>query len=332
MRAAVSGVIVGVLASTMITGSIAHAQPAGGSPAPPSAPPSTSPPASPSAADLARASTLYAAAQTAMAEGRYADAVRDYSEAHALTRDPVLFFQIGGAHEKAGNCELALIYFGRYLREARPAPEFVKVTENRIVACGGDPRVVGAAGVPPAASGSTPTPPTGALPPPAGDPTASATGSTAPLSGADPTARGGSELPAGPGPTTSVRAATAGPWLLVGGSVALLTIGAVLAYSANAAESDLSDLYVGLAGTPPSFDARTQKRYDDLIAEGERYEKLSWVSFGLAGALGIGAAVWFYQVRGDAQGVTTDRRPAATLRITPTVRRDGGGVAAALRF
>ncbi len=268
-----------------------------------------------------------------MTEGRHADAVRDYSEAHALTRDPVLFFKIGGAHEKAGNCELALIYFGRYLREARPAPEFVKITEERIVACGGDPRVVGSD--PPASgSGSAATPATGttgSAPPPT-PPSTGPTDSAVPASGADPTARGGSELPAGPGPTTSVRAATAGPWLLVGGSVALLTIGVVLAYSANAAENDLSDLYVGLAGTPPSFDARTQKRYDDLIAEGERYEKLSWVSFGLAGALGIGAAVWFYQARDDARGLTTDRRPAATLRITPTVRRDGGGVAAALRF
>ncbi len=322
MRAAVSGVIAGVLVGTMFTASITHAQPA---PAPPS------PPASPSAADLARAKEVYAAAETAMAQGRYADAVRNYGEAHALTHDPVLFFKIGGAHEKTGNCELALIYFGRYLREARPAPEFVKLAEERIVACGGDPRVIGTAGDPPADSGSAATSPTGAAggsAPPTGDPAASATGNSAPPAG-EPTASRGSELSTGAGPATDIRASHAGPWLLVGGSVALLTIGAVLAYSANAAENDLSDLYVGLAGTPPSFDARTKKRYDDLIAEGERYEKLSWVSFGLAGALGIGAAVWFYQTRGDAP---TDRRPAAGLQITPTVRRDGGGVAAALRF
>jgi len=95
-----------------------------------------------------------------------------------------------------------------------------------------------------------------------------------------------------------------GPWLLVGGSIALVTAGAVLAYSANAAERDVEDLYVGLNGTPPPFNATTRKLYDDAIAEGRRYQTLSIVSFSLAGALAIGAGIWFAVDRGEKIAVT----------------------------
>ncbi|HLL23434.1 MAG TPA: hypothetical protein VK427_14955, partial [Kofleriaceae bacterium] len=104
-------------------------------------------------------------------------------------------------------------------------------------------------------------------------------------------------------------------------SIALLTVGAVLAYSANAAENDVSDLYVGLEGRPPVFDTRTRKRYDDLVAEGERYERLSWVSFGLAAGLAAAATVWFYAGRDEHTPV-----------ITPTVSPGGAGATATLRF
>ncbi len=103
----------------------------------------------------------------------------------------------------------------------------------------------------------------------------------------------------------------------------MLTIGVVLAYSANASENDLEDLYVGLEGNPPVFDARTKKRYDDLIAEGERYEKLSWISFGTAAALAGGAAVWFFLSKDDHE-----KQPV----IAPTIRENGAGVSATLRW
>jgi hypothetical protein len=111
-----------------------------------------------------------------------------------------------------------------------------------------------------------------------------------------------------------------GPWLLVGGSLALVTVGAVLAYSANAAERDIEDLYVGVSGTPPPFNATTRKLYDDAIAEGQRYETLSLVSFGLAGALAVGAAVWF-AASGDEK-----------ITVAPAVAPGTAGVSAAVRF
>lgn len=111
-----------------------------------------------------------------------------------------------------------------------------------------------------------------------------------------------------------------GPWLLVGGSLALATVGAVFAYSANTAERDVLDLYVGLSGTPPPFNATTQRLYDDAIAEGRRYETLSIVSFSLAGALAAGAAIWF----------ALDRDERVT--VAPAVTPGGASVSAALRF
>jgi hypothetical protein len=126
-----------------------------------------------------------------------------------------------------------------------------------------------------------------------------------------------------PPPPPALRGRHQGPWLLVGGSIAMLTVGVVLAYSADASENDLEDLYVGLEGNPPVFDARTKKRYDDLVAEGERYEKLSWISFGAAAALAGGAAIWFFLDRDD-----NENKPV----IAPTVRENGAGVSATLRW
>lgn len=111
-----------------------------------------------------------------------------------------------------------------------------------------------------------------------------------------------------------------GPWLLVGGSLALVTVGAVLAYSSNAAEHDVEDLYVGLNGTPPPFNSTTKRLYDDALAEGRRYETLSIVSFSLAGALAAGAALWF----------ALDRREQIT--VAPAVSPGGAGVSTAIRF
>ena len=120
-------------------------------------------------------------------------------------------------------------------------------------------------------------------------------------------------------PTARHRAA----WLLVGGAIAAATVGAVLAYSANASESDVEDLYAGLAGIPPTFDARTQQKFDDLVHEGERYQTLSWTSFGVAGVLG-GLAAWRF---------LTDR-PATerSIQVTPTATPTGAGVTAIVRF
>ena len=249
------------------------------------------------APDVARAKTLYDAAQTAMTESRYADAIRDYDAAFEITKDAVLLFKLGTAYQKSGQCELALTYYRRYLTEGKPAEPFVNLTRDRIVACNGDPD---ADREPVPVDDKPVVVPPSAPPPPVIDP-------------APPP-----PVPKTPPPMLGRNRVA---WLLVGGSIAFVTLGSVLAYSSNAAERDLQDLYVGLGGQTPVFDAGTQRRYDDAVAEGERYEKLSWISFGIAGGLAIGAAVRFLTAS-----------ETETTVITPTVTPTGAGASARWRF
>jgi hypothetical protein len=107
-------------------------------------------------------------------------------------------------------------------------------------------------------------------------------------------------------------------WIMTGGAIALVTLGGVLAYAAGSSENDIRDLYVGFAGQPPAFDAATRKRYNELIDEGHRYEQLSWLSFGLAGATAVGAAVLF---------VLGGRDEAAPPRVAPVITTTGAGIA-----
>lgn len=252
--------------------------------------------------DVDRAKELYTVARKALDEGRHADAIRGFGAVYDLTKDPVMFYWIGSANEKADKCDVALIYYGRYLKEAKPSEALLATVHERIRGCGGNPIE------PPSTGSGSPVTPAPAADPgsPVGEPApvASGAGSTAPASPAIVTGR------------------HQGPWLLVGGSIAMLTIGVVLAYAANASEKDISDLYIGLEGNPPVFNDRTKKRYDDLIAEGERYEKLSWTSFGVAAGLAGGAAVWFYLRRDSEERAI----------VTPSVNEDGAGISATVRW
>ena len=260
--------------------------------------------AQPTPADLARAKELYLAGEAAMKAASFAAAVEDYGAAYELTRDPVLFFKIGQANERAGHCDVALVYYRRYLDEARPNEDHVRLTRARIAVC--------EAAAPPA--GPVPAPPPPSPPPVTGVPAPSP--QATPAVSTPPTA-----VPAAPPAGAALAAHDQTPWLFVTGGVALLTIGAVLAYSANASEADIADLYVGFGGDPPMFNERTQRTYDELVAQGRRYERLSWLSFGLAGACGITAGVLFYRSHGER-----------SLAITPTASPTSAGVSASLRF
>jgi len=268
MRAAISGALAGLLVTSTVT-----------------AQPTPSP-------DLAHAKELYDTGNQAMSEGRYLDAAQAYGAAYDITHDGILFFKIGAANEKAGRCDVALIYFGRYLKEGKPDLKFQAMAQDHVRACGGDARnLVGpdqgsaaGSGAGPAAAGSGSD--TGSMvttpPPPEGSAAGSDAGSAALGSAA--------VLPPGPPPAAHGNDAA---WLMVGGGLAFVTVGAVLAYSANSSEQDLRDLYVGLDGKPPTYDATVAKRYQSLVDEGDRYEHLSWGSFAIAGAFAITATVLF---------------------------------------
>ena len=268
---------------------------------------------------IERAKQLYEAATREMADGKFADAARDYTDAYQLTRDPVLFYKIAVANEKAGDCDVALIYYGRYVHDAHPKPEFVELAKTRIAACGGDPRSAQAGG------GDEPVKPALVEPEPQPQlptPPAQSAQATQP---AQPTPIEEKKEP----PTTSeekketLAKAHGGnaAWLMVGGALTFITTGSVLAYATSSSEQDVRDLYVGLGGLPPTYNATTAKHYQDLIDEGHRYEDLAWASFAVAGACAITAAILFETGPSEHK-----------LAVTPIASPHTGGIASAIRF
>jgi tetratricopeptide (TPR) repeat protein len=274
--------------------------------------------------DRDHAKQLYNSAEAAMQDGRFADAVRDYGESYELSKQPALFYKIARANEKAGKCDVALIYYARYLREGKPSDSFVATTKERIKACGGDPDKLPGTAPPPPAPPKPPEPakpPEPTPPPPAG----SGSGSAAPVDRSDVghSVLGGAAGSAAETPLHPPSAGHKAAWLLMGTSIGLVTIGGVLAYAASSSENDIQDLYVSALGQPPVFNDATRKRYNDLIDEGHNYEHLSWVALGLAGAVGVGAAILFLTTGDDDPSIS---HSAEHARVTPIIAPNGGGI------
>lgn len=271
------------------------------------------PAAAPAADAVSRARSLYRDAEAAMQAGRFDDAERDYAAAYELTKDGALLFKLGRAHQRAGRCAEAKLYFARYLREGHPTEQFAAIAQHHIAACDATAApssspAGSAAGT--AGNSAAPTTPAPSAPAPKPAPKPATDDTAEPVALADPAA---------PPDPIALRRATpshAGKvaWLLTGSAIALVSLGGVLAYAADSSENDVRDLYVGLGGQPTTFDAETRARYRDLVDEGRRYERLSWTAFGVAGAAAIGAAVLF------VVGRRSDEAPArAALRRAPRI-------------
>jgi hypothetical protein len=252
------------------------------------------------APDVERAKQLYIQATAEMKDGRFADAAKDFGAVYDLTHDPVIFYKIGAANQKAGNCAIAVVYYKRYLRDAHPTDQFQQLAQDKIKECGGDKTA-------PPSPAPTPTPAPAPPAPPAPAPAAS------------PPAPPPS-LP--PPPPIHRSAQNNGAWILVGTSLAMITIGSVLAYSASSSENDLQDLYIAQNGVPPTYDAKTAQRYQDLVDQGRLYEHLSWASFGVGAAAAVGATILFLR----------DKDREERISVAPVVTPHSQGVAATLRF
>ena len=280
----------------------------------------------PPAPDFARAKQLYDAASSELEKGAFTDAVRDFGAAYDITKDPIVFYKIGVANEKAGKCDVALVYYARYLREAKPAQHFVDLTKEHVATCGGDWKSIEAHALPQpelagmdAGSGSAAPPETGSG---AGSGSGSAASEPESGSGAGSGSAVADLAPIAPTPTAK-RHGRDLPWLMVGGALAFVTAGAVLAYSANSSEQDIRDLYVGLDNMTPTFDAKTQERYQDLLDEGHRYQYLSWGAFGLAGGFALAATLLFVRDYNEQQN---------RIIVTPTASGNSVGATAKLTF
>jgi hypothetical protein len=276
--------------------------------------------------DLEKARRHYKAAEKAEAERRWKDAAREYKAARDSSGDPVLFFRLANAHEKAGDCGAAVVYYRRYIKEARPEKSFVALAEKRIARC--------EAGAGAEAGGKTPEEPppeTPEEPAETAETPASGEGDTDP-SGAqgsdpfdDPLAGGvASADPVATGEPSWQRTAA---WISIGAAVAFATTGGVLGLSAAAREDDIAAQieFRDTNGLPVRYQGNAAERYDDLVDQGERLELLSYVSLGAAGVAVAAAVVFFVLDPGDDPA-------GAAASVGPALGPDLIGVTAGWRF
>lgn len=267
--------------------------------------------------DYKAAAEHYKAAEAAMAAGDFGAAALEYGVAYDITRDPILFYKIGQANDKAGKCPVALTYYNRYLKEGSPSDEYKRLTQERIVACtpGGAAPPDGG-GVPPPDGGGTPD--GGGAPDGGGSPD----GGGAPTDGIPD----GGALAGGPTfidqPTSWKRT---GAWVATGLTVGLAAAGVVLAMSAEGSEEDLQSLIDFRNGGRPVRYEEVRAQYESLEADGERFDTLATAAFIGAGVTAVVATTLFVMDRGGGE------KPTATT-LAPTVNRHGGGLAVSWEF
>jgi tetratricopeptide (TPR) repeat protein len=258
--------------------------------------------------DFKAAAEHYRKAEESMASGDGATAAVEYQVAFDITKDPVLYFKIGQAHDKAGNCAEALTFYQKYLDEAKPQEEYKARTEGLIATC---KEKVAAT-----------TEPTTTPEPEPGTDTGTSTGTSTSTNAEVTTAPPALTDDEGSWQRTAA-------WTSVGVTIAFATTATVLALSARSREEDIDNLikFRDTDGDPARFSGATAERYDDLIDEGERLKGLSIVAFAATG-VAAGAAALFFVL--DAQREQPGEAEQAV--VTPTVSPDGVGVSAGWRF
>jgi hypothetical protein len=278
--------------------------------------------------DYEAARRHYESGEQAAHQADWTKAAREYGMAYEITKDPVLFYKIATAYDASGDCTSALVYYGRYLKEAKPEERFRTKTEEKIAACEATIQTS------PSAAGAGAANTGGAGPTGASDDTRAVGVTGAPAGGAAP-----SGMAADPERVPAVTAPpqfqdddggpswqrTAG-WASVGAVVTFATIGAVLGLSAKSREEDIQNLFV-TAGEPETYEGAVAERYDDLVDEGEKLEVWSYAAFGAAGVAAAASVVFFL----------LDDTPASSegnvvKLITPTVQTRQVGLTAGWTF
>ena len=278
----------------------------------------------PAAADDAKveeARMHYQNAEKAMEEGRFAGAAAEYIAAYEIMGDAVLFFKIATAYDQAGDCEQALVYYRRYLRQGSPTEQFKTTTEERIAACSAasttgttaDPDPVPDPDVPPGPGPDT-------VPDPDPDPD--------PVPDPDPDAD-----PSFLDEKPSIKKSAG--WVLMGTTVVLATAGTILALSGQSREEDIQSLadYRDPQGLPAAYDGTVADRYADLVDEGDRFNTYAKVAFVAAGVTAVASVTLLVLDSAGSKESASGSAISRTLqRVTPVLGRGHAGLAAAFDF
>jgi tetratricopeptide (TPR) repeat protein len=269
--------------------------------------------------DYAAARKHYMAAQQAEKIGEWDIAVAEYAAAYDITKDAKILYSIGKAYEAAGNKDAAVVYYRRYLNEAKEAKDRDEVRARVEQLEKSTP-----APTPPTPT-PTPTPPSGddkiLAPPPEETPAAADVETPPPGHDDAPVFYDG----------TSRWARTAA-WVSVGVAAVALTTGAVLGESARSRAEDIDRLqtFRDPDGYPTTYTDNVQQEYEDALDEGDSLETMSIVAFSVAGVAAASAVVFFILDPGPVEG------PAVVGKrkrfVAPAVGRDSLGVTAGWSF
>jgi tetratricopeptide (TPR) repeat protein len=248
---------------------------------------------------IAKAKEHYQAGTAAEARGAYDEAVKEFEAAYDITKDPKVFYPIAKAHESAGHLEDALIYYRRYLGEAKLSPQLEAEVKARI-------EVV------------EKKQPTEATAPPA--PVEPAKEELIPPKAAAP--RDEPEHP-----TRWYREAA---WISLGVTAALLTTGGVLLTTARSREDDVNSLLEtrDSSGLPHTYGGTVKEQYDQAWDEGDQLEAFALASFIGAGVTAAATVTFFIL---DA-GSDDDAASQPSARLSPQLLPGGGAFSAAWRF
>jgi hypothetical protein len=282
--------------------------------------------------DVENAKVHYKAALDAEKAGNYAAAALEYGIAYDIMKDPILFFKIGVANEKAGKCNIALTYFARYLKEGNPSDEYKRVTEEKVAGCKATLGISDGSGGGGGGGGTGVEPDFGN----GGTGGGNDTGGGGTTGGGDVigdggTAGGGGGDLGGGGPAfTDDKGASwkrSAAWISTGATIGLVAVATVLYMSAEGSEEDLQALidFRDQGGRPLAYE-EVQEQYDDLIDEGERFDKLATYAF-IGAGVGAAAAVTFFVLDAKSGG---HEKPvgfvARTPRVSPRLGPESAGV------
>jgi hypothetical protein len=273
--------------------------------------------------DYDKAREHYTKGTAALQARDFSSAAREFGAAYQITKDPVLFFKIAQAHDNASDCESALVYYGRYLKEANPSKEDQAVAEQRVMAC---TKKMGSA----EQSGRTEQGVDRGVQTDFGSDTGDSGSGDDLLPSPTETHVDGAATQSTAGPLTDGEPSWqhTAAWVSVGVTVGAATVAAVLGLSAASREEDIDRLVTPGSGGALTFEGSVREQYEAYINEGKDQQTYSFIAWGVAGAAAVAATVFFVL---DASA-GREKATGDGLSLVPMISSEAVGLSAGWGF
>jgi hypothetical protein len=295
------------------------------------------------AQDFDQAERHFSAAQTAFATQHFKTAAIEFQAAYEITRDPLLLYNVAESWQKSGDGRKSVASYRAYLKLLPNATD-KKEVQSRIAmieaknfdipnqsADAPPPPVV--VPMPPPVVVSPPPPPVIVQPPivppsPAAvAPEVAVAGPTQIVTPPSTTAKTELRVPGSNMSTLRIAA-----WITVGGTVALVTAGAIFGLAAQSRADEITRRFTfvdPITGQPNQFTQAEAATYRSLRSDGRLYNGLAIGFFSGAGACGIAAASLFVA---DYMNEKRSRNLAYVPTVAPVFGQGQSGFNAGWKF